>query len=293
MSSLLAFCLALVFIVVISLKLSDLLSSLLAPIPRSFPQITMLILTGLAGACVRGESADFSVPSSGASASLDQDRRRRLVSLSHLREFTDEFTLRGLVPEMDQDRMSFELQPACGSKVGVSLSPLHSEIVREAFNSYKSSDPIGVLVSGIGLFGMARQFQSWESVADILPLDPLDVLFRLDGFRNLKDGWMDGDGVAFAQDGLDWLSREFDLCYPLGVDLPYTYPTAESGVQFEWSLPPRDVSLEVDLMARSGSWHWVDLVTRVSDSGKMDPADPAAWVSFVTDVLGVGGVNHE
>ena len=70
-----------------------------------------------------GESAVFSVPSSGISASLNQEKRRSLVSFSRLREFTDQVTFRGLVPEMDQDRMSFELQLAHGSKVEVPFDP--------------------------------------------------------------------------------------------------------------------------------------------------------------------------
>ena len=65
----------------------------------------------------QGEAVVFSIPSSGASACLDQERRRSLVAFSRLREFTDEVVFRGLVPEMDQDHMTFELQPAHGPRV--------------------------------------------------------------------------------------------------------------------------------------------------------------------------------
>ena len=241
----------------------------------------------------QGEAVVFSIPSSGASASLDQERRHSLVAFSRLREFTDEVVFRGLVPEIDQDHMTFELQPAHGPKVEVSLDALHFDIVREAFNSYTSPDPLGVVVSGIGRFNVSRQFQSWEFVADILPLDPLDVVFRLDGFRSLRDGWLDGDGVAPSHEGLDWLSDSFDCCYPPWVDFPYTYPMAEGGVQFEWSLPPREVRLEVDLKARSGDWSWVNLVTRESCYGDIDLSDSESWVRFVADVLDLGGVVGE
>ena len=56
------------------------------------------------------ESMDLHIPRSQISARLDQTKRRELLERSRVRVRTEETTLRGSVPEVDQDRMSFEFQ---------------------------------------------------------------------------------------------------------------------------------------------------------------------------------------
>ena len=43
---------------------------------------------------------------------------------------------------------------------------------------------------------------------------PMDIPARLDEFRDLKDGWLEGEGVAPNLDGLDWLVATFDRHFP-------------------------------------------------------------------------------
>lgn len=85
-------------------------------------------------------------------------------------------------------------------------------------------------------------------------MDPLDIGARLDDLRVLKDGWLDGAGIALPSAGLDWLTGAFEELYPDDVPLPYLYPTESGGVRAEWSLEGFEVSLEIDLSGKVGEW---------------------------------------
>ena len=231
-----------------------------------------------------GELLEFRLPAKGVSAKLDQSRRRNLLALSRLSEFTNEVTLRGYVPEMDQDRMTFELQPAHGPKVSAPLPAFHFDTVLQAFVGYSGPDPVRVMVSGIGRFNRQGRLQSLENVTDVSLLEPLDVAFRLDEFRNLQDGWLDGEGIAPPQTGLDWLTRTFCQNYPISDELPYSYPTPEGGVQFEWSVGSWEFALEVDLIGKSGEWRRLNLTTRESSSTERDLSEPDAWLALSSEI---------
>lgn len=123
------------------------------------------------------------------------------------------------------------------------------------------------------------------AVKSVAALDPLDVPARLDEFRAMRDGWLDGEGKAPTQAGLDWLAASFERNYPDDLPLPHTYPTPEGGVQMEWTLGAIDISLEIDLGERAGDWNWVDLSDFDKEGEKaLNMDDPNSW-RWVADEL--------
>ena len=119
-----------------------------------------------------------------------------------------------------------------------------------------------------------------ESVEHISLLDPLDVPARLDEFRDMKDGWLEGGGVAPSLDGLDWLASTFDRHFPDDLPLPYLYPTPEGGVEAEWSLGSQSIIFEIDLATHRGDWLCFDKLSDSEDtrSLNLDTADSWAWL---------------
>ncbi len=103
------------------------------------------------------------------------------------------------------------------------------------------------------------------------------VLARLDEFRPLRDGWLAGRGRAPSHAGLDWLSNAFDHRYPDDLSPPYVYPTAEGGIQAEWTFGPWEITLEVDLDNHDGSWHALNLETDEQRTREIDLDDAKAW----------------
>lgn len=109
----------------------------------------------------------------------------------------------------------------------------------------------------------------------------LDVAAQLADLAQLEDGWLDGDGLAPDREALAWLADRFERCWPRDLPLPYLYPTPEGGVQAEWSLPPHEISLEVDLGARMGEWHALNLVTGAEETRACDLGGAgSAWAAI-------------
>lgn len=81
--------------------------------------------------------------------------------------------------------------------------------------------------------------------------DPLDVPTRLGELMGLRDGWLNGYGVAPSRNGLQWLAESFDRHYPKGVSLPHTYPTPEGDIEMEWMGETTALSIEINLSERT------------------------------------------
>lgn len=204
------------------------------------------------------EAMEYSVPERNGVARLTRETRRKLaLSSSRANEIAEETSVRGMIPEADQDNMTFQLQLFDGRKVKAPIAEQHSDKILEAFNGYKKC--VCVALQGIGRFNRSDKLQAFDSIEHVSLLDPLDVLARLDAFRTLKDGWLEGQGFALSHAGIDWFSRMFSQAYPDHLPLPYTYPTPDGGIRLEWALNHIESSLEVDLTTRSAYWHELDV----------------------------------
>ena len=197
-------------------------------------------------------------------------------------ELLQEVTLRGCVPKADQDEMTFDLQRIDGGRVTAPISEQGREAIIEAFAGYR--DGVRILVRGIGRFDHLNRLSGLESVGDVVLLDPLDIPARLDEFRNLENGWLEGDGLAPDHTGLDWLATSFDRHYSEDVPLPYTFPTPEGGVEMEWSFGSESVILEIDLEKRLGDWLGFDEGTDEEDSRMLNLSDSAGWEWIVSEI---------
>ena len=130
-----------------------------------------------------------------------------------------------------------------------------------------------------------------EAVKPISILDPLDVGVRIDELKQLRAGWLDGKGVPPNHNGLDWLAASLDRHYPDDLSLPYLFPTPEGLVLAEWSLGSNSLSLEIDLAAKSGVWHTLNLDTNAEETKTIRLDDPDGWKLFANALRSLGGVN--
>ncbi|MBF0310145.1 MAG: hypothetical protein HQL56_11515 [Magnetococcales bacterium] len=198
------------------------------------------------------ESIHFALEN-GETVFLDRPTRRKLLFASpKMEEIAEEVCLRGRVPVVDQDRMTFTLQRMDGTRLPVSRLPRHHERLMQAFNGYAKG--VRVQVRGIGRYNRSNRLQGIDNVEELTLLDPLDVSARLDDFRLLADGWLDGEGRAFLKENLDWFDDRFERLFPGDLPLPHLYPTAEGGLQAEWTLEGHEITLDVDLVNRKGQW---------------------------------------
>jgi hypothetical protein len=238
-----------------------------------------------------GEYIDFNSEHPDQPSRLTRATRRKLILASaHVQELSEEVVLRGSVPEFDQEKMTFTLQLITGPRVSAAVGSQHVQSILEAFNGYRAGAKVAL--QGVARFNRYNRLQSVETVEHISLLDPNDVAARLDEFRSLRTGWLDGRGIAPAPEQLDWLGRKFEAHYPDFLPLPYLYPTAEGGVQAEWSLQPYEVSLEVALDTHAAEWHSLNLDDggEIAQELDLDASSDWEWiVSQIQDLSGAQG----
>lgn len=99
----------------------------------------------------------------------------------------------------------------------------------------------------------------------------------LEALAELEEGWLDGKGRAPDKTQLAWLSTAFDTFYGPSLPLPYLYPTAEGGVQVEWSSGDWEISLEIDLAGQVAEWQALNLKTQACHEQSLNLEKPEGW----------------
>ena len=112
-------------------------------------------------------------------------------------------------------------------------------------------------------------------------MDPLDVAARLEEFKGMEDGWLEGEGVAPSPAGLDWLASAFERRYASDVPSPHLYPMPEGGIRAEWSFGANAIVLEIDLSEHAADWLWFDRDSNADEERRLnlDDADEWAWLA--------------
>jgi hypothetical protein len=219
---------------------------------------------------------------------LTRDVRRKLLADSGANVLTDSIELRGAVHEADQNAMTFQMMLADGSKIPGPIAPQHFDTIMQAFAEYLQGAKI--LIQGVGEFSRGERLQSILSIEHTMMLDPLDILARIQELKLLKHGWLDANGLAPPEAGLDWLATALRDRYPDTLALPCIYPTAAGGVQLEWSFDPEEISLEIDLAEQSGEWHSLNLQTGKEETESLTLVKEQNWVSLIDRLTKIAGV---
>jgi hypothetical protein len=124
--------------------------------------------------------------------------------------------------------------------------------------------------SGVASFDRSQQLQRVDEVTNIELLDPLDPSVQLESLRQLREGWLDGQGVALSQDLLARIGTWFDEHLSDDAHLPRLYPTPEGGVEAEWLIGRLDVSIEFNDASGTVDWHAMDLDSGETEEMRID-----------------------
>lgn len=83
-------------------------------------------------------------------------------------------------------------------------------------------------------------------MAKVKPIEKRVVAERLDQLRGLEKGWLDGQGEAIPEEGIDWLIETMSECYPSDLGKPLMTPTEEGGIRLEWDFDGPDAAEQDD-----------------------------------------------
>ena len=211
-------------------------------------------------------------------ADLVRETQTQHYNPSRVEDQTKDTTVRGTVPEVNQDDMTFLIQLFDGQQIKAPIAPQHFDAILEAFNGYKNN--LRFLFQGVGIFNRSEQLLGFDSIEPISILDELDISAQIYDLRQLKDGWLEGQGKAPSKEGLDWLSQAFDNYYSGDLPLPYLYPTEPGGVQAEWSLGRNEITLEIDLAEHSGYFHALHMEDDIEETRRLDLGSEMQWIEL-------------
>ncbi len=235
-----------------------------------------------------GEVIELGSDSIQQRARLTKETRRKLVLASSAKHYTEETSVYGLVHEFDQRAKTFQLTLPGGSILSrIPVESQHYDSVLDASNGFRNQQRLRVF--GVGRFDLSDKLLELISVEHVVPLDPLDVIVRIDELKQLKRGWFDGKGEAFDPQQIDWVVEAFKSFYPDDTKLPYLFPTPEGKLFAEWSLGANSVSLEIDLSSRSADWHVLHNATDAEETEQFDLNDSASWKSIAERIKSLGG----
>lgn len=238
-----------------------------------------------------GEVIEFS-SSQAMKASLNKKIRRRLVTASGEREYDEDVVIRAMVFGLDKKSKKMDIDLSEGRILrDIQIPEQHYEVSKQAHDGYQNDSGPCVLIQGTGVFdSKSNALQRIEAIEHISLLDPLDAVARLDEFKRLKDGWLEGYGQPPDHEGLDKLGRMFEsYYYPTNLQFPYLYPTEDGNVRAEWSFAPYEISLEIQLSSLQAEWHELNLDTDQDASEAYNLSEEKDWPRIIQKLTDLGG----
>ena len=211
----------------------------------------------------------------GGTVKLDTSARKKLILASKVETWTEEVGLRARICEADLPHESFHFELSDGVRAKAPLDDRYQDAVLDALKGY--NDGAYVLIQGIVQRDRTDRIKGFESIEHVTSLDPLDTTLRLNQVAMLEDGWLNGKGKAPTKEKLAWLAEAFESDFDSDLPLPYLYPTAEGGVQAEWSLNDWAVTLEIDLNSRKAEYQALNLKDLSSKDLELALGEDIGW----------------
>lgn len=238
-----------------------------------------------------GEAIELSSVDSEQPAKLTKEIRRKLLLASAAKHYTEETSVYGLVHELNQRAMTFELTLPCGTILSrIPVGPDHYDAIWKANVGYR--DQYRIKIFGTGCFDLNNRLTELRNVEQVEALDLLDVSVRIDELKQLERGWLDGRGESISSVELDWLNKSFADFYPDFAKLPYLFPTPEGNILAEWSLGHNAISLEIKLDDHSAEWHELNLKTGQDETIEFDLNSAEDWKTIGNRIKEMGGASE-
>jgi hypothetical protein len=231
--------------------------ALTGAIPPEFPRELLGYFDKFGKSLRNDERIELVVPGEATRALYDQAVRKRLV-LTGAPEYRQTTELRGKIFEANARKCTCTLMLSSGEQITGTFVPELCKSVIEALSEYHARSAM-VLAKGTVVFDRGERPTKMEEMSHIELLDPNDVPARLEALAQLRDGWLDGSGVAPSVEGTSWLADAWTKHFPDDLPDPFTYPTEDGGVQMEWTFGSYEVSAKVDLRGKDATLLAVDV----------------------------------
>ena len=243
--------------------------------PQEFPPDAAVLFNRFGQTLRSGEAIELRAGSASSGARYTTATRRKLV-LRAGSTYQEELRDIGWVSEVDAGAMSSKIRLRMGP-AGTIVAPLNEvtfEPVKEVLEPSGKGPP--VWVSGVGVFDSSGQLLRFESIHDVEVVGDQEDLNRLDErlgeLAALQEGWLDGSGARPDISALSRARRTLAELLSLDVPQPRIFATPEGGIQAEWTVGNREISVtfEKDSKLYAAA---VDAISGKSEEPELTDAD--------------------
>lgn len=255
-----------------------------APLPDAFPRDALVLFNRFGQSLEDDEAIELRSGTAPSGPRYSRSVRRQLL-LTNGSYVQQEVHVIGWVTEIDAVRMSctIRLYPEAPSYVRGPLDEVTFGPVKELLTPNGEGPMVAIV--GTGVFNADGRLLRLDSIHDISASDPNDedlakLNRRLSQLAALEIGWLDGDGAPPTQKALSLAERVLTELLAMEVPSPRAFPTPDGGIQAEWTIGHREVSVTFEphgsLYALS-----VNTASGTSDERVLDSEDVGQITRFV------------
>ncbi|HBE22618.1 MAG TPA: hypothetical protein DDW21_04070 [Verrucomicrobiales bacterium] len=209
--------------------------------PADFPKEFYSYFNRIGRSLEAGESIEWLPHSTTNKTVLTPVKRKRLV-LAQRETYEAEVDMAGFIDSLDAKRKTGTLDSLENQIVTFNFDDRFFADLKEALGNAR----LAVSLKGIGVFDLNDRLTGIPEIAHLEVVANPEMVDRIATLYELKDGWLEGGGVAPVPENLDWLIGEIIREFPPDLEYPSVVPTEEGNIVFEWIRPHTRIELEVN-----------------------------------------------
>ncbi|MEC5129548.1 hypothetical protein VSU19_22495 [Verrucomicrobiales bacterium BCK34] len=209
--------------------------------PSEFPKELYRYFNRIGRSLETDESIEWTPKMAGNRTVLNAAKRKRLV-LADQETYEAEIDIVGQVEELNARKKTGILRTAEFGAVDFEFEDVFLPDLRGALGT----EITFAHVEGIGVFDVNDRLKRITEIELLETIPHYHLISAIDGLSSLEKGWLEGNGVAFSNQSLSWLTDEVSNHFPPDLKYPSVVPTEEGNVSFEWILPLARIELEIN-----------------------------------------------
>lgn len=224
----------------------DLINSVIATeaaqsFPSAFPKEYYSYFNRIGRSLEEGEFIEWLPDSPTNKTVLTPAKRKRLV-IAHRETYEKEVNVVGVVEELNAPKRTGTLRTLDKETVGFAYDDPFFADLKTALGSAT----MHIRVKCVGIFDVNERLSAVKEMEQVDALAHYKLTAGIDALASLKDGWLEGNGVAPDSGNLNWLSNEVTKVFPESFEYPAVVPTEDGNVVLEWIRPHARIELEVN-----------------------------------------------
>lgn len=225
--------------------------------PSAFPKEFYSYFNRIGCSLEDGEFIEWLPKSTTNKTVLTPAKRKRLV-IAHRETYEKEVNVVGVVEELNAPKRTGTLRTQDKETVGFAYDDPFFADLKIALGS----SSMHVRLKGVGIFDVNERLSAVKEIEQVDALAHYKLTSGIEALAALKDGWLEGNGVAPNNDHLNWLTNEVTKAFPESLEYPAVVPTEDGNVVFEWVRPQARIELEINFADKQLEIYATNLKTR-------------------------------